>query len=184
MSQRPPDDGSTSEADEWEPRFPHEIALERLSSNRRTRFVVYNTALFLVVAAAFAIPFLAQYALASPGSSASGAMIRIAPGRLAFEALFQTVLLSPLLALVSGTVAGLRLRGSALSRGFVGTVGAIAGLVAVLALLFAIGLIGGIETAPSSDVFSLGGVHPLVMLLGVAVSGFGAASLTAWFVRS
>lgn len=171
MSQRPPDDRQPAPDDEWEPRFPHEVVLDRLSSTRRTRFTLYTVALFVVVAVAFAIPFVPQSLFDGSASSASRVTIRIAPERRVFDAVLQVVVLSPVLALVSGVVAGFWLRGSSLSRGVVGGAAAVAGLLVLLALLFAVGLIAGVGPAPSTDGVSLGGAHPLGCSSGWASPG-------------
>jgi hypothetical protein len=181
MSEGPPEEESTTK--EWEPVFPWERVGEFLASTPRGQFIAYNTLLFVLVGVSFAVPAVMQYLLGTSERSANANTITIGIPleQLLLNALYQAVVLTPILAVISGVVAGIYLGGPNRSVAITGSLGVTAGFAGLLVVLFATTLLIGADIEPRS--ITGGGIsRPITIWVGTALSGGGSAYLTRVFI--
>ena len=174
MSERETDAGE----DAWEPTFPWERAGQWHRATETGRFVVYNVLVFGLVGAAFALQALPS----AVGRSRTvtvfgmGAAPSVAtPVVLAFG---SALAMTPVLAVVSGVLAGLFLRTSPGAKATTGAVGVAAGAGTLLALFVGTSLL--LRGHPGfSGVESL---TPVLSAIGAVAVGAGTAALTDLFL--
>lgn len=180
MSDDPPDGGSSADG-EWEPVFPWERAAGWLGSTERGRFVAYNVLVFVLLGVAFALPSVVR----SLARSGDGSMVTVTtvppPGEAVVGSFYQTVGLTPLLAVVMGILAGLYFVSPSSSTALTGAVGVAAGVLVLVVLLFGATLVVGVDGDPVV-LERRGVVGPLTVGLGAVLAGGGAAALTRRFV--
>lgn len=179
MNAGPPEDEPTSE-DEWEPVFPWERVGAFLRSTTRGRFVTYNALLFVLVGVSFGVPAVLQYLFGTFDGSGNVITIGVPLEQVLLGALYQAVALTPILAVVSGVVAGIYLRESSPTVAVTSALGVTAGVGGLLLLLFGTTLLLGssIEPRPIAG----GGIAgPFTVWVGATLSGGGSAYLTSAF---
>jgi len=175
MSAGPPADGR--ETDEWEPQFPWERAAGWLRATDRGRFVAYSVALFALLTLAVGLPGVLQSAFGETSGFADGPTVALSPTQVALNALFEVVVLSPVVATLAGVVAALRLDGPSLSVGVTGGAGAAAGFCVPLVGLLVLRALTGIPLDPR-NFGGIGVLYPLTIGVGAVLAGAGAAYLT------
>ena len=163
----------------WDPTFPWERADRWLRTTETGRFVAFNALVFGLVGVAFALEPIAT----AVGGGQEVTRIRIG-GRpppeiiaLAFE---SALAFTPMLAVVSGVIAGLFLRHSTGEKAITAAVG-VAGGAGTLLLLF-IGtllLLGNDLGRPGLDV-----ARPVFRAGGAIMVGAGTAAFTDVFLPS
>ena len=174
MSERETDAGE----DAWEPTFPWERAGRWLRATETGRFVVYNVLIFGLVGAAFALQALpsavsgrrtvTEFGMGAAPSTATAVV-------LAFG---SALAMAPVLAVVSGVLAGLFLRTSPGAKATTGAVGVAAGAGTLLALFVGTSLLlrgrlglSGVES-----------LTPVLSAVGATAVGAGTAALTDLFL--
>jgi hypothetical protein len=174
MSERETDAGE----DAWEPTFPWERAGRWLRATETGRFVVYNVLVFGLVGATFALQALpsavgrsrtmTEFGMGAVPSAAT-------PVVLAFG---SALAMAPVLAVVSGVLAGLFLRTSPGAKATTGAVGVAAGAGTLFALFVGTSLL--LRGHPGfSGVESL---TPVLSAVGAVAVGAGTAALTDLFL--
>jgi hypothetical protein len=171
------DDAGGHPADEeWVPRYPHEVVVDTVSSNRRLQCVLGAVAAFLLVGAGLLVPAVRSY-LSHTGATADTFVVRIAPAEELFGGFHLAVTVSPVLAVLTGAAAGVRLRGSSLSVGLVGATGAGAGFAALVGLFLGAASALGTGTPAPESVLSVRRVHLFGVAAVAVVAGFAGAAL-------
>ncbi len=168
MTEREADGGEEA----WEPTFPWERAGRWLRTTETGRFVVYNVAVFGLVGAAFALRALPSVVGRSRtvtefGLQAGGT----APVMLAFRSALAT---APLLAVVSGVLAGLFLRPSTGAKATTAAVGVAAGAGTLLVLFVGSSLL----LRGRLGISGLEGLAPALSTAGAVAVAAGTAALT------
>ena len=162
----------------WNPTFPWERAGRWFRATETGRFVVYNVAVFGLVGAAFVLQALPSLARSSPRGIQIG--IRTGPPSAAAAftlALGSALAMAPLLAVVSGVLAGLFLRPSTGAKATTATVGVAAGAGTLLALFVGASLLLG-----GRGVSGVEGLAPVLSAVGAAAVAAGTAALTDLFM--
>ena len=174
MTERKADGGEEA----WDPTFPWERAGRWFRATETGRFVVYNILVFGLVGAAFALQALPS----AVGRSRTGiefgteaAPSAATPVVLAFG---SALAMAPLLAVVSGVLAGLFLRTSLGAKATTGAVGVAAGVGTLLALFVGTSLL--LRSYPGFS--GLEGLTPVLSAVGAVAVGAGTAALTDLFL--
>ena len=174
MSERETDAGE----DAWEPTFPWERAGRWLRATETGRFVVYNVLVFGLVGAAFALQALpsavgrsrtvTEFGMGTTPSAATPVVLEFS----------SALAMTPVLAVVSGVLAGLFLRTSTGAKATTGAVGVAAGAGTLLALFVGTSLLlrghlgfSGVES-----------LTPVLSAVGAVAVGAGTAALTDLFL--
>lgn len=169
MSESAPDDEDAG----WDQTFPWERAGRWLRTTETGRFVVFNALVFGLVGVAFALEPIAT----AVGGGQEVTRIRIGgrppPPEIIALAFGSALAFTPMLAVVSGVIAGLFLRPSTGEKAITAAVGVAGGAGTLLllfigtALLLGIGIGGsGIDVGP--PVLSAGGA----ILVGAGTAAF------------
>jgi hypothetical protein len=170
-------DPPAGERAEWDPQFPWERAGGWLRATDRGRFVAYSVALFALLVLAFGLPGALQSVLGETRGFAEGPTVALSPTQVALNALFEVVVLSPVVATLAGVVAALRLDGPSLSVGATGGAGAAAGFGVPLVALLVLRALTGAPLDPR-NFGGIGVLYPLTVGVGAVLGGAGAAYLT------
>jgi hypothetical protein len=164
----------SSGTDEWTPTFPWDRAGKRLRATETGRFVVFNAVVFGLVGVAFVLQPIVN--AIGGGREVSRVTIAVGPTppdtvALAFGA---ALAFSPLLAVVSGVLAGLFLRPTTGAKAATAAAGVAAGGSTLLVLFFGTAILLGIGVgAAGVDV-----VPPILSTAGAIVVGAGTAVVT------
>ena len=175
MTEREADSGEEA----WDPTFPWERAGRWLRATETGRFVVYNILVFGLVGAAFALQALPSLARSGPRGIQIGIQTGPPSAAAAFTLAFGSALaMAPLLAVVSGVLAGLFLRPSMSAKATTATVGVAAGAGTLLALFVGTSLLFRGRLGLSG----LEGLTPVLSAVGAVAVGAGTAALTDLFM--
>ncbi|PSP66712.1 hypothetical protein BRC85_08960 [Halobacteriales archaeon QS_1_69_70] len=174
MSERAPDDEDAG----WEPTFPWERADRWLRTTETGRFVAFNALVFGLVGVAFALEPIATAA----GGGQEVTRIRIGgrppPPEIIALAFGSALAFTPMLAVVSGVIAGLFLRPSTGAKAITAAVGVAAGAGTLLLLFIGTLLLLGNDLGrPGLDV-----ARPVLSAVGAILVGAGTAAVTDVFL--
>ena len=174
MTEREADGGEEA----WDPTFPWERAGRWLRATETGRFVVYNVLVFGLVGAAFVLQALPN----AVGRSRTGIEFGMGatpsaatPVVLAFG---SALAMAPVLAVVSGVLAGLFLRTSPGAKATTGAVGVAAGVGTLLVLFVGTSLL----LRGRLGLSGLEGLTPVLSAVGAVAVGAGTAALTDLFL--
>jgi len=167
-----------SERDEWDPTFPWERATRWLRTTETGRFVVFNVLVFGLVGVAFALQPIAN--AVGGGREATRTVVTTGPAppetiALAFG---SALAFAPILAVVSGVLAGLFLRPSTREKATTAAVGVGAGAGTLLVLFLGTSFLLGLRF----EYALIGAPSPLLSTGGAIIVGAGTAALTNVFL--
>jgi hypothetical protein len=174
MSERETDAGENA----WEPTFPWERAGRWLRATETGRFVVYNVLVFGLVGAAFALQALPSAVGRSRTEIEFGTGAAPSAATAVVPAFGSALAMAPVLAVVSGVLAGLFLRTSPGAKATTGAVGVAAGVGTLLALFVGTSLL--LRSCPGFS--GLEGLTPVLSAVGAIAVGAGTAALTDLFL--
>ena len=174
MSDRETDAGE----DAWDPTFPWERAGRWLRTTETGRFVVYNVLVFGLVGAAFALQALPSAVGRSQTVTEFGMGAAPSAATAVVLAFGSALAMTPVLAVVSGVLAGLFLRTSPGAKATTGAVGVAAGAGTLLALFVGTSLL----LRGRLGLSGLDGLTPVLSAVGAVAVGAGTAALTDLFL--
>lgn len=183
MSDGPSTDNSKPD-EEWNPQLPWERVAEWLTRTKRARFTTYNVLLFLLVVTAFVATAVTQYGIGG-GTDSTTSAVTITPsfGAVVTGAVFQAIVIAPVVALLAGILAGITFKESPRSVAITGGTGAFAGYLPVLGVFLLVSTFTGTEIGSQFGADN-STVQPVATSVGVVLAGGGAAYLTRQFVCS
>ena len=174
MTERETDAGE----DAWEPTFPWERAGQWHRATETGRFVVYNVLVFGLVGAAFALQALPSAVGRSRMVTEFGTGTAPSAATAIVLAFGSALAMAPVLAVVSGVLAGLFLRTSPGTKATTGAVGVAAGAGTLLVLFVGTSLL----LRGRLGLSGLEGLTPVLSAVGAIAVGAGTAALTDLFL--
>ena len=174
MPESAPDDDDAG----WEPTFPWERADKWLGTTETGRFVAFNALVFGLVGVAFALQPIATAVGGGQEVTRITIGARPSPPEAIALAFGAALAFTPILAVVSGVIAGLFLRPSTGEKAVTAAIGVAGGAGTLLLVLIGTSLLLGIDLGGSN----LKVAPPVLSAVGAILVGAGTAAVTDVFL--